>query len=633
MRLDRGQAVRWGLALVPAWFTFHFLADTWVDPVVRGLVALLAVVAAVAPVEGLVALTLIAPLGDLLAIGFDQAPRRLVEACALAFLAGWLLHPCRARRTVPRPHPLVSTASAILGAIVLASFASHALAFWHAAPGAAARAAQALVDHYTMPLVDPFGAVAAAHWIEGLALAAAVVDLLGRQPMVAVWVPEALAAGCVATTAASTLLWFGVGFAPVLERHALIAPRVVAHISDVNAAGSYFALVACVAIGMAARATGARRWWWTGGAATALFGLWLSRSRSAEIAIVLASAPALWWLATTRLQRRVRWAGMVALAGSIGVAAVAASRTISDQSTTYRTLFTETAYRVVHAYPWFGIGVGRFYDLSPLFMSPRLAWAYGMENAHDYWLQTMAEIGILGVIACLAALAGIAMTVGRTVEQRARERYRVLGLATGVAAFLLTCLTGHPLLVLESAYPFWIALGLLVALVGAPRADAPDRARRPSVAFVAAAIVLLAVTVPIRARQRLPGARAARDIDGLYGWEDGGRYRWMEPYAGLFVPRSVRRVEIPMRLPASVSRETNEVKIAVGRDLVGSVTVGPDWTNAIVTLPQPGAVDRFVRLNLHAERAITIPAPSGGTREVGVEIGPLRVLELAEETR
>ena len=34
-----------------------------------------------------------------------------------------------------------------------------------------------------------------------------------------------------------------------------------------------------------------------------------------------------------------------------------------------------------------------------------------------------------------------------------------LGLFLGVMAFLVTCVTGHPFLVVEASIPFWAALG------------------------------------------------------------------------------------------------------------------------------------------------------------------------------
>ena len=67
--------------------------------------------------------------------------------------------------------------------------------------------------------------------------------LLRRRPILAVWIPEALGVGCVVAVVAAYLLWYGVAFPAVLARYSLIGERIVAHVSDVNAAGSYFALM------------------------------------------------------------------------------------------------------------------------------------------------------------------------------------------------------------------------------------------------------------------------------------------------------------------------------------------------------------------------------------------------------
>ena len=79
------------------------------------------------------------------------------------------------------------------------------------------------------------------------------------------------------------------------------------------------------------------------------------------------------------------------------------------RGTGLRVQFAETSFRMIRARPWFGIGVGQYYPTSPLFFSPTLASAYGAENAHDYFLQLAAELGMLGFAAYAILLAGRGM--------------------------------------------------------------------------------------------------------------------------------------------------------------------------------------------------------------------------------
>jgi hypothetical protein len=72
-----------------------------------------------------------------------------------------------------------------------------------------------------------------------------------------------------------------------------------------------------------------------------------------------------------------------------------------------------------------------------------------------------------------------------------------VGLFAGLVAFLLSCLGGHPLMVPEASYPFWMALGLAAA----PRAEEveePQIAARALRIWAAAALLLFALTLPYR---------------------------------------------------------------------------------------------------------------------------------------
>jgi hypothetical protein len=296
----------------------------------------------------------------------------------------------------------------------------------------------------------------------------------------------------------------------------------------------------------------------------------------------------------------------------------------------FRSQFTETTLRLLRAHPAFGIGIGRYYPDSPMFLTPRLGFAYGGENAHNYFLQVAAEIGLAGFAACVVLVAGTTWLVARTLS-RAPDDYRLIGLSAGVAAFLLTCLTGHPLLVTEVSYPFWIAAGLLLALVSpvpARHAAAPQAVRslRRRIVF-AAAVALLAISTPIRARESPLRVRHTREIEGLYEWRDGPdgrRYRWTEPYASVFVEGNPAWVAIPMRAPVAQWGNTPaDVGIAIDGNRPTTVPVGNDWKSIRIELPPirfPGLNLR--RINIRTEPARSVIDPEGSRpRVVGVQVG------------
>ena len=121
----------------------------------------------------------------------------------------------------------------------------------------------------------------------------------------------------------------------------------------------------------------------------------------------------------------------------------------------FRVQFAQSSVRMIRTHPWLGLGIGRYYQASSMFLNPQLAFAYGSENAHDYFLQLAAELGLLGFAAIAVMLIGAAVPPLRAMA-RAPDNYRLLGLIAGVAVFLTTCTTGHPFLAPEVAFPFWL---------------------------------------------------------------------------------------------------------------------------------------------------------------------------------
>ena len=107
-----------------------------------------------------------------------------------------------------------------------------------------------------------------------------------------------------------------------------------------------------------------------------------------------------------------------------------------------------------------GNGLGQF---------PRLYASYpnsdGPENAHNFFLQVFAEVGVLGLAGLGVLLVTIAAALSTgfrtsTTAQRAQTAWLTLGLL----AFVLTWMTGHPLLNLSNQ--LWFASVLAVGLLG-----------------------------------------------------------------------------------------------------------------------------------------------------------------------
>jgi O-antigen ligase len=637
----RSLPLRLAIVAIPAWLTLGLLLFnvSWGFKVVIGTV--LAVTLA-APAHGLLLVAVLAPLGQFLARFVGAGHFRIAEAIVVCFLAGWLLRGVSGRDGPRMPAPLIAW---MFAAAVVSSIAGLAWKM-HAYPGELARTAADFVFGYYMT-ADRVGLAAGARLLEGLALVAATVTLFRERPRLAVTLPIALTVAATLAAGSSLLLWWGIAPADVLARYARIGYRVSAHVADVNAAGSYFAMALCLVLGMAARSRRRARVLWLMAAIAPALGLWFSESRTAiGITVLVLGFTVAWeltssWRSTTRAIALV--SVLVAAFAMGSVRAYFLERDPTYRGAGFRTQFNATSVRMMAARPLFGVGVGQYYVTSPLFLSPQLAWTYGYENAHNYFMQLGAELGISG-LAMFAAWLAVVLWIAIRALGRARRDRRLLGATDGVIVMLGTCLTSHPLLVDEVAFPFWIQLGLVAGLAGsaawnaraaAEAAFASVRARRPIPLRLIAAgsAVCVLLSGPVIAARRNIEPTVSQSVDGFYGWEttaDGRRFRWTAGYASLFVPADVTEVYIPVRLPTDrPAIAPIGVEIAVSGVKQGRTWVGSSWMLIPVRLPAAMPPARLKRIDLQVDRtwqpALYI-AGSPDMRSVGVQVGECQLV-------
>ena len=627
--------LRLAIVAIPAWVTiaaliFHIGWRT------KMVIALALGVSLASPVHGLLFAAALAPLGLLIAALVGDPNFRIGEAVVVAFLIGWLLRALPDRRGPAVAAPLIGWLFAVT---VVASIGAVA---WQiqAYPDALSGAVSHIVYAYYYPTGDWIGAVTGARLLEGLGLAAATVTLFRRSPSMANRVPLVLAGSATIAAASSVLLSYGIGSASALQRLAQNGYRVSGHVADPNAAGSYFAMVACLAMGMAVHARWRGRALWMIMAIATIVGLRMSQSRSALAAAAMVAAVAVASAATSRFTLRTRGAllAVVLLLGA-GAGAVRVRQIEKDpdfRGAVFRTQFNTTSARMIAARPIVGVGIGQYYRTSPLFLSPELAWAYGFENAHNYFLQIGAELGLVG-LGMFAVWIGAG--VARSVRALLRTPYdaRLLGSTSGVIAFLGTCLTGHPLLVGEVAYPFWVQFGVMTALAGSTLLNdeiAADRrnltasaARSWSRVTTAAGVAIVAgvLTSAVRGPVSPPESQA---VDGFYGWEtaeDGRKFRWTQQFASIIVPNEVERVRIPVRVPTDrPAIAPMVVEVSTGGAKPTRTLVDDMWSVLDVPLGGIDPMMRVRRVNLKVDRtwqpALYI-AGDADMRRVGIQVG------------
>ena len=635
----RSLPLRLAMVAIPLWMTTAVLIAN-VDWRTRVTLALVLGLSLAAPARGLLLTAVLAPLGHLFAPLIGATNFRISEAVVLAFLVGWLLRALPDRRGPGVPAPF---AGWLFAATITASIVGLA---WQLRgySGVLSSTIDQLAHAYYF-VGDRIGFIDGARLLEGLGLVAATVMLFRRHPALAVTLPQALTASASVAALSSVLLWRGVGSATALERFGRIGYRVSGHVADVNAAGSYFAMIVCLALGMAMRDRGYRRVMWLSVAGATGVGLWLSESRSALAAAGAIMVIAATWTTTSRFSVRARAATLAAImiavlgAGAVRVRLLEADRTYRGAG--FREQFNATSLRMIGARPLSGVGVGQYYRMSSLFLSPQLAWTYGVENAHNYFLQIGGELGVAG-LGLFAIWIGAAVARSARAVARAPRDARLLGASSGVMVFLVTCLTGHPLLIDEVAYPFWIQFGLMTALAASALLDqaaigdeshvTPVISRTRSLLAAAAAVAIL-LSVPALTALSPVNPSASQAVDGFYRWEalqDGTRFRWTGAYASLFVPADVSRVSIPVRLPTN-GRTIKPMGVEVMTASVdqGRTMVDDTWAIIDIRLPDGDPRTRFKRIDLKVDRtwqpAVYI-AGSADLRAVGVQVGELSLL-------
>lgn len=115
------------------------------------------------------------------------------------------------------------------------------------------------------------------------------------------------------------------------------------------------------------------------------------------------------------------------------------------------------ALRMWHSFPLFGVGQSDFYQLSPLFNFQNIPILRIGENAHNYFLQTLAETGLVGVIAFAFAIIAPFFLV--------KDRRVLYPAAIALFSLFLGNIYAHSFLVRENLFLAAVFLGLMYSYV------------------------------------------------------------------------------------------------------------------------------------------------------------------------
>jgi hypothetical protein len=614
-----GQFLRIGGGVVLASLVGLAATDPFMPPVAAiAAVAVLALAAWRAELA-LVAVVGLAPAGLLLA----PNPARGAEMVAWAFLAGWLIRIDRPLASRPVPRALL---------IPAALYITCAVASWLAltvadAGGIDSAAVPRFIlraigtDHLSATSPEP-ATSAMLLSVAGVALLLAGQALTATNRRLAGWLAGALtislAALSVAAVASVLLRWQAQGYAGWFIARFGTIERVAVHVADVNAAGSQYVLALLAAIGLAAHHHG-RRWLWGVLAAVMVPGLILTGSRSAALTAVVAGVGV---FAVARGGWRPRLRTVVAgavvlilLTATVGVVLAGGGNAQNNaaRAMRLRMQFTETTARMVASSPIFGVGIGQYHGRSGEFMPAELRSLFGFENAHNYFAQQFAELGIAGGMLFVWLILAAVRAGWRRGDGLS---WSSVGVLAGVVGYLLTCLTGHPLLVPEAALPFWPLLGAAAAV--APAGGVSRHARRLA---VAAAILLLAVPVTLATAtyRNSPGRQR-----GFYGFEqhpDGTTFQWITRHAVTYVEAEPGFLTLTLRAADAGLRPFELSTEVDGREVDRRVIPADRWTTVTLPVrPRPDSDGTTQRVDLRVSHTWERAQEAGETAPTGLMV-------------
>jgi len=120
------------------------------------------------------------------------------------------------------------------------------------------------------------------------------------------------------------------------------------------------------------------------------------------------------------------------------------------------------AVGIIKEYPVAGSGIGTFYKISPSYGERDCERFKGRpENAHNYYLQVAAEIGVSGLLLFLSIIFCAYRSGLRTLSQLEESDNIITGLLFGLTAYLITMLAGHPLLLPNQQLLFWFVIAAI----------------------------------------------------------------------------------------------------------------------------------------------------------------------------
>ncbi|MGH9163609.1 MAG: O-antigen ligase family protein, partial [Vicinamibacteraceae bacterium] len=266
--------------------------------------------------------------------------------------------------------------------------------------------------------------------------------------------------------------------------------------------------------------------------------------------------------------------------------------------------------RMIADHPVYGVGPGQLFDQFPRYLTPEDRFSPGTTlSAHNTFLSITAELGLMGLAAWLVVLFAVYRSAFDPASLLARESstWTSLGLASGLAAYGLTMMTGDRTVLREDVAIF-AAMGALAAAgragsggsgwaQGGAGGDGWRRSLRRVMAVTLTAVLIMTAA---RALVASRGIDATEMAFGLYGPErdpHGVPFRWTSGAAIVPVRADARRVTIRIRKIAPI---TQRIQARFDDRLLHDAVVSTDGWRSFHYVVPPSDLGRrhYVRIEV-----------------------------------
>ncbi|MCX5902572.1 MAG: O-antigen ligase family protein, partial [Proteobacteria bacterium] len=299
------------------------------------------------------------------------------------------------------------------------------------------------------------------------------------------------------------------------------------------------------------------------------------------------------------------------------------STMLSTGSLQVRTFMWENAAAIIAAAPLFGNGIGTY----------RKAYSHSTfsigENAHNYFIQLFSDLGAAGMIIFAGIIFYVFYEMARSwgkIDPEAKLYCK--GIAAGIAGFLVTCVTGHPLLLPAQQFMFWF---FVAGAAAAWRTSAGDSELRQNAKVRVVTAIVLVLVIAGYGYQGYGFKNSIGYEYGFYPYEnmDGGLFRWSGKEASVCVraKTDLFRVNLVTH-PANTDGMGLNLKIYVNRSLLDEKNITAAGKQQIYCYA-PGITGNTVNVTFVMDRTFN-PYRLGqnnDNRDLGAAFFPMEFLK------